>query len=191
MARTPSVTAGTAHPSGYTTNTREHKLLRELFELLVNLGWSEDAAKAAILGGLDEVDCFVNLNEAEVLEIVKAIRRTDVEVGVMKKLYLHWLCWVARHHARIGRDISWPDVDPEWILTFKDQWELEKEHENPDIVFPKATAAALKDPAKFLEEMISFLDQIRTADGVRLSYLLREKCIPDETETCGHADSPL
>lgn len=75
-------------------------------------------------------------------------------------------------------------------MSFRDQWELEDEHENPEIEIPKATAAVLKDPALFLENIIEGLDRVRTPEGVKMSYLLREKCIPDDGETFGHVDSP-
>ena len=36
--------------------------------------------------------------------------------------------------------------------------------------------------------MIAHLDQIRTADGVRLSYVVRERLIAEVNETFGHAE---
>jgi hypothetical protein len=162
-----------------------------MYEVLIALEWTPAAAKAAIdHGGLTDVDCFINLKEKDISEFVITIRKVPVPVGAMQKLYFSWLCWVARHHARIGREISWGDVSVAWIVSFRDQWELEDEHVNPEIVIPKATTAALKDPALFLENIIEGFDRVRSPEGVKMSYLLREKCIPDDGETFGHADSP-
>ncbi len=111
MARTPSVTAGAAHASGFTAASMEHKLLHELYEVLEHIDWSPEAAKSAIDdGGLNDVDCFVNLKETDVCKIVKISHTAGVMVGAMKKLYLHLLCWVARHHVHIGHEIIWTDV---------------------------------------------------------------------------------
>ena len=62
MARTPGQDAGANHASGFTTNSNEDKYKRELWAVLVAIGWSEAAAKAVItVGGIDRVDEFVEL----------------------------------------------------------------------------------------------------------------------------------
>ena len=120
----------------------------------------------------------------------KAIRASGTAVGIPKRVRLEQLCYVARHHERIGREIVWLSVSTAWIHRYRDQMELERDHKNTDLDFPKATAAALRDPAKLKEEMIAHLDLIRTADGVRLSYVVRERLIAEVKETFGHSESP-
>ena len=191
MARTIGPVPGVNHPSGFTTNSNEDKHKRELYATLVAIGWSADAAKAVItVGGIDKVDELVELKDKDISELCKAIRASDVPVGIPKRVRLEQLCWIARHHDRIGREISWLDVDVEWIHLFKDQMETERDHKNTEQDFPKATAAALRDPAKLKEEMLSHLDLLRTADGVKLSYVVRERLIPDDGQVFNHADSP-
>ena len=121
---------------------------------------------------------------------MKVIRASDVPAGIPKRVRLEQLCYVACHHERIGREILWLSVGTDWIHDFKDQMGLEKDHKNTELNFLKATAAALRDPAKLKEEMIAHLDLIRTADGVKLSYVVRERLIAEVKETFGHADSP-
>ena len=58
------------HPSGFTTNTNEDKYKRDLFAVLVAIGWSEAAAKAVItVGEIDRVDEFVELKDMDVAEL--------------------------------------------------------------------------------------------------------------------------
>ena len=111
-------------------------------------------------------------------------------VGIPKRVRLEQLCYVARHHERIGREIIWLSVTTDWIHGFKDQMELERDHKNTELDLPKATAAALRDPAKLKEEMIAHLDLICTADGVKLSYVISERLIAEVGEVFGHAESP-
>lgn len=111
MARTIAPVAGAGHASGYTSNSNKDKLLREMYKVLIALEWTPVAAKAAIEnGGLTDIDCFINLKEKDISEFVITIRKVPVPVGAMQKLYFSWMCWVARHHAHIGREISWGDV---------------------------------------------------------------------------------
>ena len=105
----------------------------------------------------------MELKDKDIVELCKAIRATNVPVGIPKRVRLEQLCYVARHHERIGREISWLDVSVTWIQRYRDQMELERDHKNTDLDFPKATAAALRDPAKLKEEMIAHLDLICTA----------------------------
>ena len=159
MVRTIGHVAGVNHPSGFTTNTNEDKLKRKLYAVLVAIGWSEDAAKAVItVGGIDRVDEFVELKDKDIAELCKSIRASDVPVGLPKRLRIEQICWVARHHERISRKIIWLSAKTDWIHGFKDQMEMEKDHKNTELDFPKATAAALRDPAKLKEEMIAHLD---------------------------------
>ena len=184
MARTPGQVAGANHASGFTTNWNEDKFKRELWAVLIKIGWSEGAVTAVIsVGGIDRVDEFVELKDKDIVELRKTICASGTAVGIPKRVRLEQLCYVARHHERIGREISWLDVSVTWIHRYRDQMELEQDHKNTDLEFPKATAAALRDPAKLKEEMIAHLDQIRTADGVRLSYVVRERLIAGKQDT--------
>jgi len=113
-----------------------------------------------------------------------------VAVDIPKKLRLQALCWVARQHEHISREIVWLSVRTDWILDFKDQMEMEKGHKISEVEFPKATASALRNPAKLKEKMIASLKLVRTADGVKLSYAVCERLIAVAGETFGHDDSP-
>ena len=75
---------------------------------------------------------------------------------------------MACHHERIGYKIVWLSVRTDWILDFKDQMKMEKDHKNSEVELPKATASAPRDPAKLKMEMIASLELVRTADGVKL-----------------------
>ena len=93
MARTIGHVAGVGHASGFTTNSNEDKLKRELFAVLVAIGWSEAAAKAVItVGGIDRVDEFVELKDKDIVELCKAIRASGTAVGIPKRVRLEQLC---------------------------------------------------------------------------------------------------
>lgn len=80
---TVSLIVGANHDSGYTANSTAHKLLRKLYEVLVNIGWSQEAAKSAISDGeIDSVDEFVNLKDTEMTEVVKSICVAATRLGL-------------------------------------------------------------------------------------------------------------
>jgi len=54
MARIPGQVAGVNHASGFTTNSNEDKFKRELWSVLVQIGWSEAAATAVLSVGFIE-----------------------------------------------------------------------------------------------------------------------------------------
>ena len=153
MARTISNFAGLNHPSGYTTNINADKWNRELYVVLVAIGWSNAAAEAFItIGGIDKVDEFIELKDGDIAELCKAI---DTLMWLLASLrsYAFRPCvgWLATTNVSAARLFG------RQSLRFKDQMEFERDHENSDIDFLKATASALRDSAKLKEEMIAAL----------------------------------
>ena len=86
--------------SGYTGNTNEHRYLRELYQVLtVGLLFSGEAAgKVITLGGIVQVDQFVNLEDKECKEICTAIWKDGTACGVLTKKNLMIMAKVAKHH---------------------------------------------------------------------------------------------
>ena len=191
MPRTPENVAGANHASGYTGNTNEHKYYRELYEVLTDgLLFSSAAAKKVItVGGIIQVDQFVDLGDKECEEICTAIRKDGTTCGPLSKKNLQLLCDVARFHDHIGREIVWLSVTKSWVYGFEDLFKLQVKYSMPDVTFPKVDKKDLTDPRKLKEDILARFSQYRNADGVSMDYPLREHLIPVESPTFGAADS--
>jgi hypothetical protein len=112
MPRAPENVAGAGNASGFTANTNVDKYKRELYQVLVEglLFSGEAAIKVITVGGIVQVDQFVELEDKECEEICTAIRKDGTTCGPLSKKNLALLCKVARFHDHIGRDIIWLQV---------------------------------------------------------------------------------
>ena len=191
MPRTPENVAGAGHASGYTTNSNEHKYKRELYQVLTDglLFSGEAAGKVITLGGIVQVDQFVDLEEKDCEEICTAIRKDGTACGVLPKKNLTIMCKVARYHEHIGRDIVWLLVTKAWVYGYKDQFTLQSNWTVPDVSFPRIDKKDLTDPRKLKEDILARFAQFRNDDGVPMDYVLRELLIPEDSPTFGAANS--
>ena len=132
--------------------------------------------------GLDSWPSFAELNDEEVLQLVKYVRKPggndeghNIPAMALNKIQV--ACYAARYYDMIGRTINQTSMAWARIKHFKTLIEINKEYSEPDTIVPLSKNSKIVEWTETLEEHLSSVKGVRK---IPLSYLIRENVAPGE-----------
>ena len=134
--------------------------------------------------GLDNWESFTELEDDEVSELIKYIRRpggddqgTQIPAASIKRIQV--ACFAAKYYEMIGRPIEAQAMQWERIKNFRDYIAILSEYNDPDTISPPIKNSKIVEWTESLEE---YLSTVRGVRKVPLSYLIREDVNPGNVQ---------
>ena len=134
--------------------------------------------------GLGAWDAFAELDDEEVVQLVKYARRpggdaNGVQIPAASVNRIQIACRAARYYEMIGRTIDQDTLAWNRIRHFKHLMTIEKQYTEPEAINPPIKNSKIVEWTESLEE---YLSSVRGVRMIPLSYLIRENVDPGAVE---------